>query len=266
VNNGGEMRVRAEWLAEENVSVFESLKSYCGVIFKLEEHLDRLYASAKTVGIAIRERRSEITRLLYRALKRTGRKEAFLRITAAKGGIFVIAASRSYPGEIFKKGISVRTAAVKKNPSRAFYPEAKSSSYGSAVLATLEGPPEAFEILFLGEDGCIREARTSNVFMVKGMCLRTPPAAGILDGVTRRTVMVLAPDLGLEVAECSLTRHDLYNADEVFLTHTSGELVPVAEIDGRAIAKAPGLWTAKLGEAYRGVVERYIKEHRHAKG
>ena len=251
----------ADWLAEENVSIFESVRSYDGVLFRLREHFDRLFASAQTVGFKIPKTRAELQKILYAALKHSGRRNAFLRMTMNSRGVFVIVASRAYPRAVYESGIRLQTSVVKKSSSRAFYPEAKTSCYGAPVLATMELPPDTFEALFLSEEGYVRETRTSNVFAVRKEVLQTPPSVGILEGVTRRVILELARDFDLPAEEVYLTRHDLFNADEVFLTHTSGELVPVREIDGRRIGRrVPGPWTQRLSRSFRNLVHRNREE------
>lgn len=255
------------YFEEENVSVFESMRSYGGVIFRLEDHLARLFRSAKTAGLRIREKPSQLKKALYRILSRSGERDAFLRLTVTPQGWFVIVTVKSYPREIFERGVRVRTSAVKKGLSNSVFPEAKTSSYGGQMLATVEMPGDVFEVLFLSPEGYVRESRTSNIFMLKGNLLSTPPLVAVLEGVTRKVVEELARDMGLAFLQDELTRHDFFNADEVFLSNTSGEIIPVCEMDGRRIGKgAPGMWTNRLRRAFAGEVLRYRKEHARVKG
>ncbi len=250
-----------ELLEKENVSVFESVRSYGGIIFRLEEHLKRLFASAKTVGLKISQKPLELKRILYQVLEKSERKDAFLRLTVTSQGIFVILTSRVYPKEVFERGVRVVTSVVRKSISRAFYPEAKTSNYGSQTMATLEMPRDAFEVLFLSQEGYVREFRTSNVFMVKQNTLFTPPAVAILDGVTKKVILEIAREISFPVKEVYFTRHDLFNAEEVFLTHTSGEIIPVRDIDGRLIGKkVPGEWTQRLMKCFRKKVKKIGEE------
>lgn len=246
---------------KESVSVFESMRGYAGVIFRFEDHWERLQASAKTAGVRIGKTAGEIRRMAYGELERSGQKNAFLRVTVSPQGVFVTVTTRAYPAEIFERGVKIVTGTVKKNLSRAFYPEAKTSTYLGQVMATFEAAPDAFEILFLGEEGFVRETRNSNVFMVKNNRLFTPPLAGILEGVTRKVVLECALEIGLGVAEDFFTRHELFNADEVFLTNTSGEIIPVRELDNRRTGgQIPGLWTKRLMNRFRIKVNQYKKE------
>lgn len=249
----------------EEASVFESLRSYAGVLFRLEDHLDRLFASAKTAGLAIPYGYQDLEAILYEALRRSGSFDAFLRLTWMAGSLFVIVTQRGHPPSVFELGISLRTATTRKSASRASYPEAKTSNYGAQVLATVEASEDMFELLFLGDEGTVRECRTSNLFIVKKRRLMTPPAVGVLEGVTRRTVMECARELVLPCREIPFTRHDVFNADEAFITHTSGELVPVRELDGRRIGReVPGAWTRRLSQRFRGKVKEYQRERHRA--
>jgi branched-chain amino acid aminotransferase len=246
-------------LGREIVSVFESCRSYAGFIFRVEDHIARLAASARTVGLPMPSSGPEIERILYKALADSRRKEAFLRVTLSGEGLSVLVTRRSWPREVYAKGVRLRTATVRKSLTHALYPEAKTSNYGGQVLATLEMPPDIFDVVFIGGDGCVKECRTSNIFLVKDGVLMTPPAAAILEGVTRRVVLEIAPQCGVPARETSLTRHDFYNAGEVFLTNTSGEIIPVREIDGRKIGSGvPGAWTRRLHKKFKQAVRDYI--------
>lgn len=250
-------------LAKESVSVFESVRSYQGTIFRLEEHLKRLSASAKTVGIQIPEAPSALKKILYRALRESGRKNAFLRLTVTSKGTFVLLTARAYSREVFEKGVRLCTSVVRKNISGAFYPEAKSSNYGSQMLATIEMPRHAFEVLFLSQEGYVRESRTSNIFIIKQEVLFTPPSVAVLEGVTRKIVIEMARELSLPTQEVFFTRHDLFNAEEAFLTNTSGELIPIREVDGRSVGrKIPGSWTRRFMKRFQAKVKQYIRQHK----
>lgn len=236
-----------EAVAKEVVSVFESLRAYEGKIFQLKEHLDRLYASAKTCGFEPPQRRCDLREMLAKTALRRAEKASFFRLGVTAKEVSLIVTKREYPPEIFTEGVSVWTAVARKSPSNSVPREAKASCYGPEILAGFEVPPGVFEILLLSQEGYVREARVSNIFVVKNGRCSTPPACGILEGVTRKFVMRLAEKLGLGVREENFTRHELYNADEVFLTNTSGEIIPVREIDGRKMQKdVPGRWTLRL--------------------
>lgn len=233
------------------LSVFESMRTYDGKIFKLDEHLKRLRASCQTSGVALAAGDQELKGLLKKACKLRKKDDLFLRLTITDDDVFVIVSQKSYPDEVFTKGVVLRTSPVQKSRTNAAYPEAKTSSYAPQILASTEPGQEAFEILFKGSEGYIREASVSNVFMIKGLRCMTPPPVEILKGLTRDYLLSLAQEVGLKAEEVFFTRHDLFNADEVFLSNTSGELIPVIELDGRTIGEGkPGPWFKRLKQLF----------------
>lgn len=255
--------MRLERISGETVSVFESMRSYEGVLFRLGSHLERLFASARTAGLTIPAREKELAAFLYETLDESGKKDAFLRLTCHPDETFAMVTVRNYPEEIFKKGVSLSTSPVRKNLSKSFFPETKTSCYLSQRLAGQELAPGQFEALFLSsEEGVIRETRASNIFYVKKKCLFTPPGVGILQGVTHDVVLEIARENRIEYRETFFTRHDLFNADEVFLTNTSGELIPVREIDGRLIGRrTPDTMTTFLKKQFHLKVRQYLSQH-----
>ena len=247
--------------------VFENLRTYEGKFFGLDEHLDRFFESAKTVGLQIPAARAELKTRLETALAQSGKKEAFIRLTLMDKEIFIFVTERTHPPEIYREGVALRTSAVKRNSSAAEFPEAKSTSSLNQVLATLDPAPSGnYETLFLGPQGYLTEARIGNLFIVKENRLLTPPPVGLLNGVTRRFVIKWARSEGIPVEETLLTRHELFNAEEAFLTNTSWEILPVREVDGRKIGdKAPGPLTRKLQRLFRRGVEREIRKKKNGK-
>jgi len=223
--------------------------------------LDRFFESAKTVGLDVPEARPEIRERLLKALRESGKKEAFVRLTLAGKELFIIVSERTHPPPLYRKGISLKTTAVKRNASQASFPEAKTTTgVLNQLLATLDPAPSGdYEILFLDSQGYLAEVRIGNFFLVKKDILFTPPARGLLNGVTRRFVIECARKGKISVEEIPLTRHDLFNADEAFLTNTSWEILPIREVDGRLIGAAiPGRVTQKLQTLFRQGVEREI--------
>lgn len=256
------------------IGVFESLRAYGGRFFALEEHLERFFESAKTVGIKIPESRSALKQRLYKALKDSGKKDAFVRLTLigapkknAAPLLFTLVSERKHPALLYKRGVALKTTAVKRNLSHAEFPEAKSTNFINQVLATLEPAPAGnYEILFLDPRGHLTEARTGNIFFVKGGRLFTPPPHGLLNGVTRRLVIKYARLKKIFVEEKPLTRHELFNADEAFLTNTSWEILPVREADGRRIGRVtPGPLTERLQALFHKEVQKEIRKHRNGK-
>lgn len=248
----------------EATGVFESLRTYGQKIFRLEEHLERLAESAKTTGfdLSLSHAEQEISLALaaYCAENREA-KDVFIRITfSGSRKCFVMIGERRHLQVLYKTGVSLRTSPVRRSLSNASPPEVKTSAYQNAVMASLE--PRAagtYEWVFLDRDGYVTEVRIGNLFaVVRGTSkgrkpeLVTPPCLGILNGVTRRFVLDCASHAGIPVREIPLTRHDLYNAGEVFLTNTSWEILPVRELDGRRTGpKVPGPVTLKLHRIFR---------------
>lgn len=268
-------------LSDEAAGVFESLRAYEGVLFRLEDHLTRFFESAQTLGLKVPQTRREIRRKLEEALRESGKKDAFIRLTLISNGraahappfLSVIVTERTHPPEIYQKGVCLKTTAVRRSPSHAGFPEAKSTAFLNQILASLDpAPPENYEILFLDAEGYVTEVRIGNIFVVRQgrfspgtnrtvPVLWTPPARGLLSGVTRRFVIECARSGKIPLEERPLTRHELFNADEAFLTNTSWEILPVREVDGRRIgSEVPGPATRKLQGLFRKGVEREIRK------
>ena len=231
----------------EELSVFESLRSYGGVIFRLDQHLDRLFESAKSAGLEVPKTREELRKEVYLALRHSGRKDAFLRLWLDSHDRYILVLERKRPAWIYEKGVSLKTAATRRNLINAAPPEVKAGEFLNNILAFLEqAEPETFESIFLDADGFVTEALVWNLFIVKSGKIFTA-GSGVLSGVTRRFVIECAQKERLPVFELNLTRHDFWNAEEAFLTNTSGEIVPIRTLDGRRIgSKIPGHITLKL--------------------
>lgn len=247
----------------EAVGLFESLRTYGRKIFRKEEHLKRLEESARTIAypfpLDLRKIDEDLELSLKAYYQETGDKnDVFIRLTLLEDQAYVLITRRTHPPEIYAQGVRLRTSPVKRNLSNAFFPEAKTSAYQNAVLASLEpNPDNIYEWVFLNREGYLTEVRIGNLFMVKANMLMTPPTPGILDGVTRRFVLECARNLEIPAHETWLTRHDLYNADEAFLTNTSWEILPVRELDGRPIGeKIPGKLTKKLHAYFKQIIQK----------
>ncbi len=242
--------------------IFETMRVYGGKIFCEKEHLARLIESARISGWQNLPRITEIQRQIRQAVKTYGKPEAVIRVTLTAAKILVMIGERKTRPELYREGIRLATTAVRRSLVHAAPPAAKSTDYMNAVLATLEASPNGVEDwLFLDAAGYVTEVRTGNLFIVekggKKPRLKTPPLAGILDGVTRRIVIECALSKGLEVLEEPLTRHEIYNAAEVFLTNTSWEVLPVRELDGRSIGEVlPGPITTQLHQLFKKRVLR----------
>ncbi len=252
------------------ICVFESMRVYDGVIFKLDEHLDRLFESIKGVGIRPKTGRDLFRAQLIEASRSFRYSSAFLRLTVSAGQSWIFAGPLTLPKpSVYKRGAVLRTATTRKAGPRISSVQAKASEYLLSVLAKAESDigaevsGEIHETVFLGPTGDVGECRTCNIFMVKRGTLFTPPAYGILDGVTRRTVIELATVSKIPFSERVLSRHDLFNADEAFLTYTSAEILPVSNLDGRKIGSGcPGKITQLLQAKYKKLVKDYIRQNK----
>ncbi len=249
--------------------VFEGIRAYHNRVFKMEEHIERFYESAKTLTMELPISEEEMTEVVLETCRRNDLRDAYIRLVATRGKgdlgldpkkcprptVFCIAASiQLYPDELYTKGLEVITVATRRNLGEACNPRVKSLNYLNNIYgkieANLAGVPEA---IMLNQEGYVAEATGDNIFLVKKGKLITPPIhAGILEGITRNCVMDLAREKGIPVEEKMFTRHDIFNAEECFLTGTAAELIPVVKVDGRTIADGkPGQMTWKLIDAFR---------------
>ncbi len=279
--NGKEVKgeLPFDLMRTEAVGIFESMRAYGGRIFHEEEHLARLLASAKTVGYRphsllknskVHEINPGKLRLeLKAALKAFGPKECYVRLTLWEGHVFVIVGVREHPKEIYETGVALKTASFPRGGPNTFPWQAKASAYQQAILASTEPHPDKiYDWVFLNQENFLTETRIGNFFIVKNLgkghaMLQTPPEHLILNGVTRRFVIKCALKLGITVRETPLTRHEFFNADEAFLCNTSWEILPVRELDGRAIgAGNPGPITLKLHRFFKRRVQQDVTSHR----
>ncbi len=249
--------------------IFEGIRMYHNRVFKLKEHLIRLYESAKTINLNIELTIEEMEEAVLETCRRNNLRDGYIRLVVTRGkgdlgldprkcpksSTFIIAAAiQLYPEELYEKGLEVVTVATRRNVAEALNPRIKSLNYLNNILARIEanlaGVPEA---VMLNQDGYVASATCDNIFIVKNEKLITPPVhVGILEGITRNTVMDLALEDGIEVAQEVFTRHDMYNADECFLTGTAAEVIPTIRMDGRAIGTGkPGQMTLNLIKKFR---------------
>jgi len=251
--------------------VFEGIRSYDGLVFKLREHIDRLFESAHTIMLAIPMSKAALVDIVRQSLRVNRLTDAYIRLVVTRGvgdlgldprkcakpTVFLIADEiQLYPKKLYEQGLALITVATQRNVPEALNPQIKSLNYLNNILAKIEAITAGYEeAIMLSPSGYVTECTGENIFMVKGRQLLTPPPyIGVLRGITRRTVMELAGRQRLEVREELLTRHDLFNADEVFLTGTAAEIVPVVKIDGRIIGSGkPGAVTKGLQQAFRQV-------------
>jgi branched-chain amino acid aminotransferase len=254
--------------------VFEGLRSYSGTVFRLDAHLDRLWASARAICLEIPLSKAAVAKAVNDTLAANKLSDGYVRLVVTRGAgslgldpnrttnpqVIVIADTISlYPREFYEQGLKIVTAATQRVQSAALSPRIKSLNYLNNIMAKLEGlRAGCVEALMLNHKGEVAECTGDNVFVVRsGILLTPPPDAGILEGITRNAVMDLAREAGIDCREATLTRHDLYTADECFLTGTAAEVIPVVDIDGRMIGPGtPGPVTQQLTTAFHALVRK----------
>lgn len=259
--------------------IYETLRVYKGIIFKMDEHIDRLYRSAEMIGLTIPRKPEEIRKAVYKTLVSNGHKEAVVRITISRGAgplgldpslcpkpTFVIISNkfRNYPAEYFLKGVKVSIVNTRRNYGLALDPRIKSLNFLNNVLAKIEAKNNAsYEALMMNYQGYLAEGTISNVFFINNKDVLCTPAikVGILEGITRGMILDIARELGLKSREGCFRRKDIYDAREVFITNTSMEVMPVTRIDKVRIKKKAGRLTALIHNKYKEKVSEYIEAH-----
>ena len=238
--------------SENSKIVFESLRSYGGIIFRLKEHLKRLSESARTIDLTLPKSVTHLEAELKSCLSQSLKKDAFLRISVDEYNSYILVTERKRPTWIYEKGLRLKTVVMRKNMPNAIPSEIKTNAFLTNVLATLEsGEEDIDEAILLDPNGFITESTVWNLFLIKEGIVFTA-ATGILHGVTRQFVIECAESENLPIKESYLTRHDLWNAHEAFLTNTSGEIVPIQSLDGRKIGmRIPGLITKRLMASFQ---------------
>jgi len=252
--------------------VFEGLRAYSGRVFRLEEHLRRLWASARAICLEIPTTPAALGAVIEETLAANGLRDGYVRVVVTRGAgglgldpgrtrdpqVIVIADTIAlYPAELAANGLRLVTAATQRSHPAALSPRIKSLNYLNNIMAKLEGQQAGcVEALMLNHKGEVAECTADNIFVVRGDRLLTPPPdAGILEGITRGAVIEIALAAGIDCREATLTRHDIYTADECFITGTAAEVVPVVELDGRKIgAGTPGPVTQRLRTAFHALV------------
>jgi branched-chain amino acid aminotransferase len=250
--------------------VFEGLRSYRGKVFRLNEHIRRLYESAKAIWLEIPISPEEMGDAVNEAVRVNKIDDGYIRLVVTRGAgtlgldpnrcsnpqVIIIADAISlYPKELYEKGLEIITVSVQRNHPAALSPRIKSLNYLNNILAKIEGlQAGCIESLMLNHKGEVAECTGDNVFLVRKGVLFTPPLeAGILEGVTREAVIEVAQDADIEVRQLPLTKHDVYIGDECFLTGTAAEIVPVVKVDSRTIG------TGKPGPVTRDLEKRFKK-------
>lgn len=252
--------------------VFEGIRVYEGRIFRLDQHLARLYKSAATVGIELPLCPAELKEVIIEAVRRSSLRDAYIRPVISRGVgdlgldprkcpaptvLVVVDEIRLYPDELYRRGLKVITASTRKPTVDSLTGQVKSCNYLPNILARIEANRAAAdEAIMLTHDGYVAECTADNLFLVRSGTLWTPSSAlGILQGITRDAVIEIARGRGIDVHEEPFTIHDIYAAGEVFLTGTAAEIAPVVEVDGRRIGIGePGVLTTSLMHDYRLLV------------
>jgi len=243
--------------------IFEGIRFYNGRVFRLEEHLDRLWDSARSICLEIPMTMREVTEAVLETIRQNHLRDGYIRLLVTRGvgnlglnpvqckhpSVIIIAATIAlYHENIYRNGLTIVTCATRRTSPAALNPAVKSLNYLNNVMARIEANlAGADEALMLNDAGNVAECTADNVFIIKRGQIFTPPiTAGALRGITRSIVFEIAAELGIKIMEADITRHDVFIADECFLTGTAAEIVPVVKADGRLIGNGkPGPITVR---------------------
>jgi branched-chain amino acid aminotransferase len=252
--------------------VFEGMRSYSGKVFRLREHTDRLYESARAICLEIPISKEKLEAAVVDTLARNQLREAYIRLVVTRGSgslgldpnrtsdpqVIIIADHIAlYPAEFYEKGLKIITASTIRNHPAALSPRIKSLNYLNNIMAKIEGlQAGCVEAVMLNHKGEVAECTGDNIFIIKrGVVLTPPKDAGILEGITRNAILDLTKSLHIPAREETMTRHDLLTADECFLTGSAAEVIPVISIDGRTIGTgAVGPITKQLTSEFKKLV------------
>ncbi len=253
--------------------IFEGIRAYEGRVFRLKQHIDRLYDGAKGIMLDIPITKEEMADVVLETLRRNGQKDAYIRLVVSRGigdlgldprkciGASIVCITDSivlYPDKMYEEGLEIITAATRRNPAEGVNPQMKSLNYLNNIMARIEanlaGVPEA---LVLNTDDYVAECTGDNIFIVKnGVIITPPPYVGILVGISRGAIIEIAQKLGIKTEEKVFTRFEVFTADECFLSGTAAEAIPVVKVDGRMIGDGkPGQVTKKILTAFKELVK-----------
>jgi branched-chain amino acid aminotransferase len=247
--------------------VFEGIRAYNGRVFKLKEHVDRLYDSAKAIAMDIPLTKEEMTEITLETLRKNNLKDAYIRPIVSRGvgdlgldprkcqkpAVVVIAHGLgAMYGDLYEVGLTGVSVCVRRNAPDALSPNIKSLNYLNNILAKIEANEKGGdEAIFLDQNGFVCEGSGDNIFIIKNDQVLTPHTIGNLKGITRSTVINLLEEMGYRTIEANLGLFDLYTADEIFVTGTLAEIAPFTKIDGRQIGEGkPGNITKRISEAF----------------
>jgi len=254
--------------------IFEGIRVYNGVVFKCKEHIDRLYDSAKSIMLDIGMTKEEMTEAMAETIRKNGMRDAYIRLVVSRGTgdlgldprkcpkpniVIIVEKLALFPKEHYETGIRIITVPTRRNVPDALNPKIKSLNYLNNILVKLEANMAGVsEALMLNAQGYVCEGSGDNIFIVKNKVIYTPPSyLGALEGITRNAIMDIVERLGYKLKEEPFTRHDVYIADEVFLTGTAAEVIAVYEVDGRVVGDGrPGPITNELLAEFRNVVDK----------
>jgi branched-chain amino acid aminotransferase len=247
--------------------VFEGIRSYNRLVFRLDEHITRLYETAHTLMIKIPLTKKEMEKAIVDTLKVNKLNDGYIRVVVTRGVgdlgldprkcyghptvIIITDKITLYPKELYNKGMEIITVPTVRNNPEALNPQLKSLNYLNNILAKIEANNSGYnEAIMMDAQGYVAECTGDNIFIIKDNALLTP-AQGRLKGITREAVLKLAKKMKMDVHETLITRHEVFNADECFLTGTAAELIPIVKVDGRVIGTGkPGAVTAKMLKAF----------------
>ncbi|MCC4767590.1 branched-chain-amino-acid transaminase [Methanosarcina sp. DH1] len=252
--------------------VFEGIRAYNGRVFKLKEHVDRLYDSAKAIAMDIPLTKEEMSEAILETLRKNNLKDAYIRPVVSRGTgdlgldprncgkpcVVVIAQGwGAMYGDLYEVGLKAVSVCVRRNAPDSISPNIKSLNYLNNILAKIEANEKGGdEAIFLDHNGFVCEGSGDNIFVVKNNKVLTPYTISNLKGVTRATAIELLDEMGYKVIEANLGLFDLYTADEVFVTGTAAEAAPITRLDGRVIGTGkPGPMTMKMVEAFEKITQ-----------
>lgn len=253
--------------------IFEGIRFYNGRVFRLEEHLERLWDSGRSICLEMPITRAEMTEALLETIRQNALRDGYIRLVVTRGVgnlglnpaqckrpsvIIIVATIALYSEEVYRRGLTVVTCATRRIGPAALNPAVKSLNYLNNVLARIEANlAGADEALMLNDAGNVAECTADNVFVIKHGHIFTPPiTAGALRGITRSVVFEMAAELGIKISETDITRHDVFIADECFLTGTAAEIIPVIKADGRVIGSGkPGPISLRMVARFRELTQ-----------